>query len=189
MVRVRARDPRRLSPWTRLSSYAVVDTETTGLDSSTDALVEIGAVVFRRGVESGRFSTLIDPGRPLGAGAARVTGLEDWRLAGQPSPVEAYLMFDHWLGDPRMPLVAHNAGFDMGFLDRVAPGGFVHRMFVDTLELDVGLHPSRGSHSVESLVRAYGIGESEEHRALSDAVQESLLYRLLLGEAVSRGLA
>ncbi len=95
----------------------VFDTETTGLSfSGGDRLVEIGCVELVNRVETGRtFHGYYNPGRPMPAEAQAVHGLSDAFLSDKPgfhTAVDALLEF---LGDA--PLIAHNANFDMGFLN------------------------------------------------------------------------
>ena len=87
--------------------------------------------------------------------------------------------------------MAHNASFDLSFLDaamKTVNGGmffFPHR-FVDTLEMSRKIHPEKPSHKVAVLIRDYGIGDVEEHRALSDATQENMLYEAMRREEFGR---
>ena len=96
--------------------YVVVDLETTGLSPGSSSICEIGAVRVRGLELEERFETLVNPRRPLPAAIAALTGIDPSDLRGAP-PVElAVRRFLEFAGDA--VLVAHNARFDIGFLDR-----------------------------------------------------------------------
>lgn len=184
---MRSRDPRRLDPLaTPHHTYIVLDTETTGLDPSDGAqLIEIGAVHIRDDRKIGEFHQLIDPHTRIPEQVTRLTGITPRMTVGQPDARQAMALFDRWL--PKDSIVmAHNAGFDIRFLDRAeADRGnrFFHHMYVDTLEMSRLLHPEKPHHRVADLIRDYRIGDREEHRALSDALQEQQLYERMREEA------
>lgn len=95
-------------------TFVVVDLETTGGSAHESAITEIGAVKVRGGERLGEFQTLVDPGRPVPAFISVLTGITDAMLVGAPkidSALPAFLEF----ADGAV-LVAHNAGFDIGFL-------------------------------------------------------------------------
>src|SRR2546428_3809598 len=98
------------------ATYVVVDLETTGLRPGESGICEIGAVRLRGFEVEAEFATLVDPGLPIGAGASAVTGLRTEQLRGAPRPAEAVRSFLAFAGDS--VLVAHNARFDLAFLDR-----------------------------------------------------------------------
>lgn len=101
------------------AEYAVIDTETTGLDGSVDKIVEVGAVRFRDGVEIARFETLVNPGIPIPPGASAVHHITDEDVVGKPSPEQAYAQLFEFVAGCAM-LVAHNAPFDSSFLPNLA---------------------------------------------------------------------
>ncbi len=94
--------------------FAVVDLETTGWSPKVAAITEIGAVRVRGGQRLGEFASLVNPGVPVPAGIADLTGINDWMLAAAPR-LAAVLpgLLDFARG---CVLVAHNAPFDLGFL-------------------------------------------------------------------------
>lgn len=187
-----SRDPRRIDPMkTPLYDYVVLDTETTGFKPENGAkLIEIGAVKIHDGKLVDRYEQLIDPHQPIPEYITSLTGINDSMVIGQPDVSQAIIRFDKWLG-PRTIIMAHNASFDLSFLDaamKTVNGGmffFPHR-FVDTLEMSRNIHPEKPSHKVAVLIRDYGIGDVEEHRALSDATQENMLYEAMRREEFGR---
>jgi DNA polymerase-3 subunit epsilon len=103
----------------RLALY--VDVETTGIDQARDRIIEVGAVLFEYGVQDGRifalrdsYSALEDPGRPIPENVVAMTGITDEMAAGQRIDDDVL----HRLVDQAGLIVAHNAQFDRGFLER-----------------------------------------------------------------------
>jgi DNA polymerase-3 subunit epsilon len=164
----------------------VFDTETTGLDpAGGDRIVEIGCVViFNRG-ESGRhFHAYFNPERPMPAGAEAVHGLTDIFLSDKPRFAERAEELLDFIEDS--PLVAHNAGFDFGFLNHELnicgrPVICTSRM-VDTLTLARSKHPG-AKHSLDALCTRFGVDRSHrvKHGALLDAQLLAQVYIELTG--------
>src|SRR2546430_8270053 len=116
--------------------FVVVDLETTGLRPGSSRICEIGAVRVRGFELDERFELLVDPGVPLGAAISALTGLHDAELRGQPHPAIAVRRFLEFAGDA--VLVAHNARFDLAFIDRETErltGGRLAGPVVDTVGL------------------------------------------------------
>lgn len=152
-------------------TFVVVDLETTG--SGDDArITEIGAVKVRAGEVLGEFQTLVNPGFHIPASIAVLTGITDTMVAGSPR-IEQVL--PSWLEFSRgAVLVAHNAGFDVGFLKRACaehgepwPGHAV----VDTVALarQVMLRDEVPNCKLGTLAAHFGATTVPNHRALSDA--------------------
>lgn len=164
----------------------VFDTETTGFSfADGDRMVEIGCVEIVNRVETGRtFHAYFHPERTMPPEAQRIHGLSDAFLSDKPlftHRLEELLVF---LGDS--PLVAHNAGFDFGFLNgeigrcgRLHIG--LHRM-IDTVALARQRHPG-AKHSLDALCSRYGIDRSHRvlHGALLDAQLLAQVYVELMG--------
>lgn len=161
-----------------LGGLAVVDLETTGLDPTTARVVEIGAVILRPGEPARAFHRFVDPREPLPAFASRLTGLVDRDLAGAPSWEAASRDLAREISG--LPVVAHNAGFERGFLGGLLPAA---TPFLDSLELACVLHPEFASHSLEALARRF-FGRVERHRALDDAIDTLALLAQLRDEVV-----
>src|SRR5919109_921708 len=98
------------------ATYVVVDLETTGLRPGVSRICEIGAVRIRELELSDEFQTLVDPRVPIGPFVSALTGLRDAELRRAPSAEVAVRRFLAFAGDA--VLVAHNARFDLAFLDR-----------------------------------------------------------------------
>ena len=171
------------------ATYVVVDLETTGLRPGSSGICEIGAVRLRGFEVEAEFQTLVDPGLPIDAGASALTGLRTAQLRGAPRPPEAVRRFLAFAGDG--VLVAHNARFDLAFLDRETErltGSRIGSAVVDTVRLARTLLAGR--------VPGFGLGQlawfldtSERpcHRALPDARATAELLLALIGLAQERG--
>ncbi|MCU0504887.1 MAG: polyribonucleotide nucleotidyltransferase [Chloroflexi bacterium] len=145
----------------------VVDVETTGRDPKMADLVEIGAVRIKNGKAADRWSTLVNPGRPVIG--AQMHGLTDKDLKGAPGPREAARAFLDFAGDSI--LVGHNVGFDLGFLEEALAEGFRfdYGTYLDTLTLAREAYPDLESYKLGDLSRFFGIELQNAHRALPDA--------------------
>ncbi len=164
----------------------VFDTETTGLSpAGGDRMVEIGCIEMIGGVETGRhFHAYFNPGRAMPSEAQAVHGLGDIFLSDKPlfaDKVEELLEF---IGDS--PLVAHNAGFDFGFLNHelnnCGRAPVCMTRMVDTLGLARTRHPG-AKHSLDALCTRFGVDRSARvrHGALLDAQLLAQVYIELTG--------
>ena len=171
------------------ATYVVVDLETTGLRPGSSAICEIGAVRVRGLALEEEFETLVDPGLRLPPGAAALTGLRDEQLRGAPRPPEAVRSFLAFAGDA--VLVAHNARFDLAFLDRETErlmGSRIASPVVDTVLLARVLLAGRvKGFSLGQLAWFLGTDERPCHRALPDARATAELLLALIGLAQERG--
>ena len=171
------------------ATYVVFDLETTGLSPGSAAICEIGAVRVRGLELESRFETLVNPRRPLPAPIAALTGIDPGALRGAP-PVElAVRRFLEFAGDA--VLVAHNARFDMGFLDREVErltGRRVASPVVDTVWLARRLLEGRQKRvGLASLAYFFGTATRPCHRALADAEATAEILLALIGLAQERG--
>lgn len=164
----------------------VFDTETTGLDpQSGDRLVELGCVEMVNRVETGNtFHAYFNPERDMPAQAEAVHGLSAAFLSDKPKFVERAAEFLEFIGDS--PLVAHNAGFDFGFVNmELEACGFEplsRTRMVDTVALARVRHPG-AKNSLDALCTRYGIDRSHrtKHGALLDAELLAQVYVELTG--------
>ncbi len=175
--------PRPAADWPE--TFVAFDCETTGLDCRRDALLQLAAVrVGPEGEHS--WSTLIDSGRPVGLQVVRLTGITPERLRGAPTAAEALDAFRGFVAD--LPLVAHNADFDLGFVTeglrraRLRP---LAAPVYDTLALARLLEPAAASHRLEELAQGRGIPLDRAHDALADARAAAGLFRAYLQDLAS----
>jgi DNA polymerase III epsilon subunit family exonuclease len=169
-----------------LARFVVVDVETTGLTPSTAQICEIGAVKIEVLLQTGSFETFVDPGRPLSPAISALTGIEERDVWGAPRPPEAVRRFLRFAGDA--VLVAHNARFDMAFLDREVErltGRRLAATVIDTVGLARRL--VGGRCSLGSLAYRLGTTVQPCHRALPDAEATGEILLHLIGLAQERG--
>jgi len=171
------------------ATYVVVDLETTGLRPGTSQICEIGAVRVRGLEPEAEFETLVDPGMTLGPGVAALTGLSNRELRGAPPPALAVHRFLRFAGDA--VLVAHNARFDLAFLDRETSqltGSRLANPVVDTVALARRLLAGRVPRaSLAQLAWFLGTSVQPCHRALPDAQATAEVLLALIGLAQERG--
>lgn len=164
----------------------VFDTETTGLDPKTgDRMVEIGCVEMIGRVETGNtFHAYYNPERDMPAAAEAVHGLSAAFLSGKPLFSQGVDELLEFLGDS--PLVAHNAGFDFGFLnselERIGREPISLDRMVDTVAIARKKHPG-AKLSLDALCTRYGVDRSHrvKHGALLDAELLAQVYVELTG--------
>ena len=164
----------------------VFDTETTGLSpAGGDRMVEIGCIEMIGRIETGRhFHCYFNPDRSMPSEAEAVHGLSSIFLSDKPSFADKVGELLEFIGDS--PLVAHNAGFDFGFLNHELnncgrPPVCMTRM-VDTLGLARTRHPG-AKHSLDALCSRFGVDRSQrvKHGALLDAQLLAQVYVELTG--------
>jgi DNA polymerase III subunit epsilon len=152
-------------------TFCIVDLETTGGSPVESRITEVGAVKLRGGERLGTFQTLVDPREPIPAYVARLTGIDDRLVAGEP-PIEHVLpsLTEFLRGTV---FVAHNAGFDLGFLNTalarfdydVVPGPPVC-----TAKLAKRVvWPDVPNVRLQTLARYFRTRAQPVHRALADA--------------------
>jgi len=165
----------------------VFDTETTGFDPATgDRIVEVGCVELLNRIPTGAtFHAYINPERDMPPQAEAVHGLSAEFLADKPLFAEIAEQFLEFIGQDSK-LVAHNAGFDMTFLDfELKKCGLVpptRDRVIDTLTLARRKHPG-GGNKLDDLCARYGIDNSRrtKHGALLDAELLAEVYAELAG--------
>jgi DNA polymerase III epsilon subunit family exonuclease len=171
------------------ATFVVVDLETTGLRPGTSHICEIGAVRVRELELEEEFQTLVNPGVPIGPAISALTGLRDAELRGQPRAGVAVRRFLEFAGDA--VLVAHNARFDLSFLDRETErltGARLAGPVVDTVGLARRLLAGRTPRAgLASLSQFFGTDAQPCHRALPDAQATAEILLRLLGLAQERG--
>ena len=171
------------------ATFVVVDLETTGLRPGSARICEIGAVRVSELELAEEFQTLVDPGVPIGPAISALTGLRDSELRGQPHAVAAVRRFLEFAGDA--VLVAHNARFDLGFLDletQRLTGARLAGPVVDTVGLARRLLAGRTPRAgLASLAHFFGTAAQPCHRALPDAQATAEILLRLLGLAQERG--
>src|SRR5690606_9165860 len=139
-----------------------IDLETTGLDPLNDAIIEVGALRFRDGEVLDEFSTLIDPDRPIPHLITNITGIRTQDVAGAPRIASIIPRLREFIGDA--PIIGHNVGFDIAFLNR--QGILQNNPRIDTYDLASILLPCAPRYSLGSLASDIDIDLTNAHRAL-----------------------
>jgi DNA polymerase III epsilon subunit family exonuclease len=145
----------------------VIDTETTGTDPKMADLVEIAAVKVKGTKVLDRWSTFVNPGRPIVGN--QMHGITDKDVKGAPSPKDAADQLLAFVGDAKV--VGHNVGFDLGFIEAAKGGGFRFEpgTYLDTLVIAREGYPGAESYKLGDLARFFGVDLTQSHRALPDA--------------------
>jgi len=145
----------------------VLDVETTGTDPKMSDLLEVAAVKIKGTKVVDRWSTLVDPGRPIIGN--QMHGITDKDVKGAPSPKQAAEQLLKFVGDAT--LVGHNVGFDLGFIEEARGDGFRFSpgSYLDTLVIAREGYPGAESYKLPDLARFFGIELAQSHRALPDA--------------------
>jgi len=172
-------------------TYTVFDTETTGLDPSEgDEIIQIGAarIVNGRLLKREVFDQLIDPQRPVSRESTQIHGISGEMLVGQPTIDRVLPEFYAFCEDT--VLVAHNAAFDMRFLQmKEARTGIAFRQpLLDTLLLSAVISPDLQSHSLESIAERLGINIIGRHTALGDAIVAGEVFLGLIPLLAAHGV-
>ncbi len=168
--------------------WTVVDLETTGVGASA-RIVEIGAVRVERGEQAGTISRLVDPGIPMPPRITQITGIRDRDLAGA-GPLRPALAELLALARGSV-LVAHNAAFDVGMLDRALArldGTRIGMRVLDTVGLARRLLAGRlARFDLASLSERFDVTVRPCHRALPDALATAEVLLGLIALAQERG--
>ncbi len=173
-------------------TYVVFDFETTGFNAGgKDSIIEIGAVKIFNGEIIDRYDELINPGRKLPAKIVELTNITDEMLRDKASEEEAIKRFIAWFGD--LPMVAHNAKFDVSFLEMAYKKyhlGTFKNTVIDTLELSRTMDNTYARHGLSALVKRYNVpwDETAHHRGDYDAEGTALVFHKMMNKLSDRNL-
>lgn len=172
-------------------AYTVFDTETTGLEPSAgDEIISIGAVRIVNGrlLKNEVYEQLVNPQRPVSREATRIHGIEGRALANEPTIAQVLPGFHRFCEDT--VLVAHNAAFDMRFLElkEAATGTRFTQPVLDTLLLSAVVHPSFENHNLDAIAERLGVRVIGRHTALGDALVTGEVFLKLLPLLANRGI-
>jgi len=163
-------------------TFVVFDTETTGLSAVFNTIIEIGAVKIKNGEVIDRFETFVDPQETISRTITEITGITNDMVKGAPLIEEALPKFRDFIGDST--LVAHNARFDMGFLNmglKQISEQELKNPVIDTVELARFLYPTMKNFKLNTLCKAFNIELVNHHRALNDAEATGyLLWKMVI---------
>jgi DNA polymerase III epsilon subunit family exonuclease len=166
------------------AEFVVVDVETTGTNPEMADLVEVAAVRVKGGKVTDRWSTFVNPGRPIFGN--QMHGITDKDVKGAPTPAEAAKKALDFVGDAT--IVGHSVGFDIAFLEAALGDGTRIEMgrYLDTLTLARDGYPDLPSYTLGELSKFFGIQLQQAHRALPDAEATAELLVTIAGELPGR---
>ena len=150
-------------------TYVVFDIETTGFSAVTDRIIEIGAVKVEEGKITDKFSTFVNPKRPIPFRITELTSITDEMVIDSPDIETILPQFIEFIGDA--VLVAHNASFDVGFIEQNCKRQKIEADFtyVDTVALARVLLPALNRFKLDTVAKALNISLENHHRAVDDA--------------------
>jgi DNA polymerase-3 subunit epsilon len=172
-------------------TYTVFDMETTGLKPSEgDEILSIGAIriVNCRLLREERFEQLVDPLRSIPWESVQIHGIHPEMVIGQPTIGKVLPRLQQFAEDTI--LVAHNAAFDMRFLqmkEEQTAVRFINPL-LDTLLLSAIVHPAHEDHNLEAIAQRLGVRVLGRHTAMGDAVATGELFLKLLPLLAEKGI-
>lgn len=176
--------------------FVAFDTETTGISTNNDHIVEIAALTFDEDFEHRKFSSLVKPPSPIPYHVSKIHGITNEMVQLSSNSKDVLKDFFEFLklsGSPRI-LLAHNARFDVGmvqgeirrFTGKNPLADFQSELVIDTCALAKNLLPDLPRHSLESLVGYFGIRSDGFHRAMQDVISLKQVFMELLSIACDR---
>ena len=169
--------------------FVVFDIETTGLNSHTNKIIEIGAVKIKAGRIIDRYSQLINPGISIPYHITEITSITNEQVANQPKIDEAIEKFVEFVGDA--VLVAHNAPFDMGFIKRDVKKCLninLENSVIDTLQMARDLFPDLKKYGLGDLNKVLGLALENHHRAVDDSQATANMFIIFLEKYKEKGI-
>lgn len=170
------------------STFVIFDIETTGLSINHDELIEIGAIKVKNGAILGEFGELINPGISINAFTTKLTGITQSMVNGKPNAKD--VLEDFYAFSEGAILVAHNADFDLGFIEHhYKKYGITNEMnpSIDTLNLSKVLLPNRTRYGLDSLSKYFKVRLDQHHRAVNDAKATNEIFLHLLKQLRKNG--
>ncbi len=172
-------------------SFTIFDTETTGLNPSEgDEIIQIGAtrIVGGKLRRQECFEQLVDPQRGIPAASIPIHGIKPEMVAGQPTIDSVLPAFHRFAADT--VLVAHNAAFDMRFLQlkEERTGVRFEQPVLDTLLLSAAVHPNQDSHRLEAIAERFDVTVMGRHTALGDAIVTAEVFMKLIPLLQAQGV-
>ncbi len=158
------------------------DLETTGLNSKKEAITQIAAVRVKNGQIHDSFNTYVNPEKPIPYNITQLTGITDDDVKNAPSQKEALEMFIEFCDSNNAVLVAHNASFDMSFINSCAKKNNIECNFtsIDTVVICRELLKDISNCKLSTVVKYLKLGKFEHHKAHEDALMLAKIYNILM---------
>lgn len=169
-------------------TYVVLDVETTGFSRHSDRLTEVAAVRICDGKVVDEYTTFVNPGKPIPEVVVKLTNITDEMVRNAPHPDQVIKELIEYVGQD--VLCAHNAKFDMGFLQSTALRAglrFPDLPVVDTLPMARALLPEMKGHKLNLVCKQLGVQLTGHHRAINDTRATAQMFMRLMELAKERG--
>ncbi|GLC31546.1 DNA polymerase III subunit alpha [Clostridium omnivorum] len=169
------------------TTYCILDLETTGFSPKTEKITEIGIMKLKDGKVIDEFSCFVNPEKPIPARVVEVTNITDDMVKDAETIEKVFPKMLEFIKDS--VLVAHNAGFDIGFLKHNAKvlGYDFDYTYVDTLSLAQAIFPEYKSYKLGRIAKNLGIKVEVAHRALDDVDTTVKVFKVMLEKLKERG--
>lgn len=168
-------------------TYVIFDIETTGLSVENNTIIELAGVKMKEGQIIDRFESFVNPHEEIPANITKLTGITNDMVADAPELNEVIQKFLAFVGDA--VLVAHNARFDMGFLQASCKKlnmNPVTNPYIDTLELARFLYPGLRNHRLNTLADKFKVSLENHHRAVDDSEATGHIFFHMLKEVLEK---
>lgn len=157
------------------SEFIAFDTETTGLNPSSDRIIELGCVHFTNKLPDSSFGTIVNTDTYIYPSVTAINHITNKMIQQAPQENVVYKAFVKYFEEAlngNVIVVAHNASFDMAFLkatlNRLGYCGTIY--YVDTLEMSRRYFPNLINHKQSTLSKYFNVSNDQEHRAYTDAL-------------------
>lgn len=167
-----------------IRDYCVIDTETTGLSSYYDEIIEVGILKIRDGKVVDQYSQLIKPNNAIDEFITYLTGITNKMLVNQPSIKDVEGEILDFLGDD--VIVGHNTSFDIRFLNASFKETLKNE-YMDTMIFSRKIYPQLPHHRLSDLAKFLNLANNQ-HRALADCITTYQLYETIKSTMDERGL-
>ena len=169
------------------TTYCVLDLETTGFSATTEKITEVGIMKVKDGEVIDEFSCFVNPEKHIPERVTEVTNITDEMVKDAETIDKVFPKILEFLGDS--VIVAHNAGFDVGFLKQNAKnlGYDFDYTYIDTLSLAKDLFPEYKKYKLGKIAENLGIKVEVAHRALDDVDTTVKVFNVMLDMLAKRG--
>lgn len=168
------------TPLNKIKDFVAVDVETTGLKTSGNDIIQLSAVKFRNFHAFECFNTYIKPRTPIPYDATEINGITDEMVENAPKFYQIIESFNQFIED--LPLVAHNAPFDMKHLYVNGLDSVENKVIYDTLSLSRRIMKDEDSYRLENICESADIYMTNAHNSLYDSYATGLLFVYLVAE-------
>ncbi|AYC28879.1 PolC-type DNA polymerase III [Paenisporosarcina cavernae] len=177
----RAQAPKKYKPSvSKPTSYVVLDFETTGFRPGADQIIQVGAIKFLNHEKIDEMNQLVNPRRPISSKITALTGIHDAMVRNSPTIATVLMELIEFIGD--LPIIAHNASFDMGFLyahDNIID--IPSYTVIDTVKLARKVIQATPNHKLTTLSNYLEL-EHNAHDALGDCIVTAKIYQYCLSK-------